>query len=212
MVRRKGWAHVLYDFVFFPPTYSICNILFTLKMSGLKCFLTWTLAQFASPQKSQSCDCITPYQKAESSLTVASGVSPHISFKLYNKEEGTPPLWSGCFSPQSLNPNEELPNVELKRKQSMEAENPRCKIEANQLHICHLTPSYNTDVTPLLTTGSLWVLKQHKDCCLKRSSSAWWISEDTCGKSESQSESERFSLVITQVTPGKLVIHYLSGY
>lgn len=48
-----------------------------------------------------------------------------IGFKLYNWEEGTPPLWSGCLSPQSLNPNAKLPNVQLKRKQSAGARKSR---------------------------------------------------------------------------------------
>lgn len=69
-------------------------------------------------ETSQSSDCIISYQQTVVSVTVASGVSLHISFKLYNREEGTVPMWPGCLSPQSLNPSKKLSNVELKRKQS----------------------------------------------------------------------------------------------
>lgn len=55
---------------------------------------------------------------------------PHISVLNYNTEEGTPPLWSGCLSAPSWNPSDTLPNAEFKRKQSMEAANPRCETEA----------------------------------------------------------------------------------
>lgn len=65
--------------------------------------------------------CITSYQGTGSSGTTASGVSRHVSFELYNREEGTPPLWSGCLSPPSLIPTPSSQNPESKRKQSVEA-------------------------------------------------------------------------------------------
>lgn len=43
--------------------------------------------------------------------------------KLCNREEGTPPLWSGCLSPPSLIPTPGSQNSESKRKQSVRGSN-----------------------------------------------------------------------------------------
>lgn len=101
------------------------HLLCFIYMCWIKHFLVWTLAQCALSKQRQKnplrSSCITSYQGTGNSGTTASGVSRHVSFELYNGEEGTPPLWSGCLSPPSLIPTPSSQNPESKRKQSVEA-------------------------------------------------------------------------------------------